>query len=81
MAAKQSTYARLLKPGQSFYVKGDYKTYIVTRVETATTKDETEVVMEGRVYAPQVEVTLVKVFIKGRSNALIFDSNDRVQLV
>ena len=31
--AKRSTYARLLKPGQRWYVKGEYKGYTVNRVE------------------------------------------------
>lgn len=30
--AKQSTYARLLKPGQRWYVKGDYRVYTTVKV-------------------------------------------------
>lgn len=62
--AKQSTYARLLKPGQKFYTKDDFKVYTVQRVDVIKNKD----------------VTMVRVTVERRSNALVFDDTDRVEL-
>ena len=79
---KNSTYARLLKPGDKFYVKGDYKTYTVVSINVQTHRDDTPVVMEGKEIPASGELMImVWVHVQGRSNALTFDGSDRVELV
>lgn len=80
MARKNSTYARLLKPGDRFYVKGDYRTYTVKSVEIQMHRDSTPIVLEGKRFEPSGDLmTLVRIHVKERSTALVFDGIDRVE--
>ena len=78
---KASTYARLLKPGDKFYVKGDYRTYTVESISVSTHKDDTTVVFEDKTVEPSGDlVVTVRVKVQERSNPLTFDGSDRVEM-
>lgn len=77
---KRSTYAKLLDPGQRFWVKGDGKVYTATRVDVSKVRDSTVVSLGDRHAGPLGLVILVKIHVEGRDRPLIFDGSDRVEL-
>ena len=81
MPAKFSTYARLLKPMQKFYTKGDYTTYTVEKVEVTSVQDTSTAVLGDKVVGPMGTLVMVKVHVVGRKSPFIFTGTDRVELV
>jgi len=70
-----------LKPGDKFYVKGDYRTYTVESISVTTHRDDTEVVFEDKTVQPTGELMVtVRVKTEERTNPLVFDGADRVEL-
>lgn len=78
--AKLSTYARLLKPGQKWYVKDLPRVYTTIKVVVSTVEDKSTVQLGDKVAGPAGEVTMVQVFVEGRRAPILFDGDDRVQL-
>lgn len=84
MKRQQSTYARLLKPGQEFWVQGEgsstARIWKVTRVDVSTREDNTVVTLGDKTAGPLGQIQLVKVYVETRNAPLIFDGTDRVNL-
>lgn len=78
---KLSTYARLLQPGDRFWTVGDSRVYVVTRIETTVFKDTSTVTMGDRVAGPLGNLTQVRVWVENRTNPMVFDGADRVNLI
>ena len=78
--AKLSTYARLLKPGQRWYTKGDYRVYTTVKVEVHSVEDKSTVTLGDTTKGPEGIITWVKVYVEGRRQPISFDGSDRVEL-